>query len=94
MPDRFTRLQLATRIHFDLLREHGLRIDVGRMLRQRGYARQVLRRCGGAASVSLHDLVERFDALSAADDARAHLECAALHTRAALARLTQARGAA
>lgn len=94
MPDRFTRLQLATRIHFDLLREHGLRIDVGRMLRQREYARQVLRRCRGVSSFSLRDLAERFDTLSAADDARAHLECAALHARAALAELPPARRAA
>ena len=94
MPHRFTRLQLATRIHFGLVREHGLGIDVGRMLRERGYALEVLRRCRGAVSFSLLDLAERFDALSAADDARTHLECAALRARAALAELTPERRAA
>ena len=84
---RFTRLHLATRIHFGLLRENGRGIDVGRMLRQRDYALQVLRRCRGVASFALLDLADRFDDLSATDDARAHLERAALRARAALAEL-------
>jgi len=84
---RFTRLHLATRIHFGLLRENGRGIDVGRMLRQRDYALQVLRRCRGVASFALLDLADRFDELSAADDARAHLERAAQRARVALAEL-------
>jgi hypothetical protein len=94
MPHRFTRMQLAARIHFALVREHGVGVDVGRMLRQRDYALQVLRRCRGAASFALLDLADRFDALSAAEDARAHLECAARRARAALAELTPQRRAA
>ena len=84
---RFTRLHLATRIHFGLLRENGRGIDVGRMLCQRDYALQVLRRCRGVASFALLDLADRFDDLSAADDARAHLERAAQRARIALAEL-------
>jgi len=84
---RFTRLHLATRIHFGLLRENGRGIDVGRMLRQRDYSLQVLRRCRGVASFALLDLADRFDELSAADDARAHLERAAQRARVALAEL-------
>ena len=56
-------------------------------LRQRDYALQVLRRCRGVASFALLDLADRFDELSAADDARAHLERAAQRARVALAEL-------
>ena len=48
------RLQLATRIHYALLREIGIGIDVGRLLKQPLYARDVLLVC--EACGDNHDL--------------------------------------
>ena len=87
-----SRLHLATRIHFALMRALGERIDIGRMLRQRPYADEVLRACRALHDAGLADLAERFEALSAADDARIHMAHAAEAARAALAQLPR-RGA-
>jgi hypothetical protein len=56
MIDRSTnrRLQLATRIHYALLRAIGTGIDVGRLLKQPLYARDVLLVC--EACGDSHDL--------------------------------------
>ncbi len=56
MIDRSTnrRLQLATRIHYALLRETGIAADVGRLLKQPLYARDVLLVCEACGDA--HDL--------------------------------------
>jgi len=63
--DRSTnrRLQLATRIHYALLRELGIGIDVGRLLKQPLYARDVLLVCEACEG---HDLRRLAIALRAA----------------------------
>lgn len=48
------RLQLATRIHYALLRETGIGADVGRLLKQPLYARDVLLVCEACGDA--HDL--------------------------------------
>ena len=52
-PTSNRRLQLATRIHYALLRELGSGIDVGRLLKQPLYARDVLLVCDACSG---HDL--------------------------------------
>ncbi|HTP70623.1 MAG TPA: hypothetical protein VML58_00285 [Burkholderiaceae bacterium] len=56
MIDRSTnrRLQLATRIHYALLRQTGIAVDVARLLKQPLYARDVLLVC--EACEDHHDL--------------------------------------
>ncbi|HEX6018437.1 MAG TPA: hypothetical protein VFZ28_10080 [Burkholderiaceae bacterium] len=56
MIDRSTnrRLQLATRIHYALLRETGIGADVGRLLKRPLYARDVLLVCEACGDA--HDL--------------------------------------
>lgn len=87
MTASFSRLQLATRIHFGLLRSIGEGVDVTRMLRQRAYADEVIGICRTLLDLSLIELADRFGELTAAADARAHMAQAALEARAALARL-------
>ena len=87
----FSRLQLATRIHFGLLRLIGEGVDVSRMLRQRAYADEVLGICRSLVDLGLIELADRFDDLTAAEDARAHMVQAALDARAALAQLPRRR---
>ena len=60
--DRSTnrRLQLATRIHYALLRETGIAIDVGRLLKQPLYARDVLLVCDACSGHDLRRLATAF----------------------------------
>lgn len=60
--DRSTnrRLQLATRIHYALLRETGIGIDVGRLLKQPLYARDVLLVCDACSGHDLRRLATAF----------------------------------
>lgn len=81
----FTRLQLATRIHFALLRNLGEGIDVGRMLRQRDYADEALNVCRSLDDDGLYDLADRFEEATAAENAKVHMDVAAKAARAALA---------
>ncbi len=81
----FTRLQLATRIHFALLRNLGEGIDVGRMLRQRDYADEALNVCRSLDDDGLFDLAKRFEEATAAENAKVHMDVAAKAARAALA---------
>jgi len=62
MMDRRTnrRLQLATRIHYALLREIGLGIDVGRLLKHPLYARDVLLVCDACTGHDLRRLATAF----------------------------------
>lgn len=87
MTASFSRLQLATRIHFALLRTLGEGVDVSRMLRQRAYADEVIEICRSLIDPRLMDLADRFDDQTAAEDARAHMAHAALEARAALAQI-------
>jgi len=66
MMDRSTnrRLQLATRIHYALLREIGVGIDVGRALKQPLYARDVLLVCEACEGHDLRRLAIAFRAAS------------------------------
>jgi hypothetical protein len=60
--DRSTnrRLQLATRIHYALLRETGIDVDVGRLLKQPLYARDVLLVCDACSGHDLRRLATAF----------------------------------
>ena len=62
MMDRSTnrRLQLATRIHYALLREIGQGIDVGRLLKHPLYARDVLLVCDACTGHDLRRLATAF----------------------------------
>ena len=59
-PTSNRRLQLATRIHYALLRELGLGIDVGRLLKQPLYARDVLLVCDACEGNDLPRLARGF----------------------------------
>ena len=63
------RLQLATRIHYALLREIGQGIDVGRLLKQPLYARDVLLVCDACAGHDLRRLATAFRGASMPDAA-------------------------
>jgi hypothetical protein len=54
------RLQLATRIHYALLREIGQGIDVGRLLKHPLYARDVLLVCDACTGHDLRRLATAF----------------------------------
>jgi hypothetical protein len=54
------RLQLATRIHYALLRELGHGIDVGRLLKHPLYARDVLLVCDTCTGNDLQRLAKAF----------------------------------
>ena len=59
------RLQLATRIHYSLLREIAIGIDVGRLLKNALYARDVLLVCEACEGHDLRRLAIAFRAASA-----------------------------
>ena len=61
------RLQIATRLHFVLLRELGRGIDVGKMLKRDVYARDVLLVCDAHGDPELSRLAQAFR--GATDDA-------------------------
>jgi len=66
------RLQLATRIHYALLRELGHGIDIGRLLKQPLYARDVLLVCDACEGNDLQRLARAYrGALQEALDAGA-----------------------
>jgi hypothetical protein len=71
MMDRRTnrRLQLATRIHYALLREVGQGIDVGRLLKHPLYARDVLLVCDACTGHDLRRLATAFRGASMPDRA-------------------------
>ena len=71
MMDRRTnrRLQLATRIHYALLREVGQGIDVGRLLKHPLYARDVLLVCDACTGHDLRRLATAFRGASMPDAA-------------------------
>ncbi|GIX23035.1 MULTISPECIES: hypothetical protein [Caldimonas] len=58
------RLQIATRIHFTLLRELGSGIDVGLMLSRERYALDVLHVCRASENEELERLAEEFAQIS------------------------------
>ncbi|MFN3298028.1 hypothetical protein [Caldimonas sp.] len=60
MDPRTHRLQIATRIHFALLRELGSGIDVGLMLSRELYALDVLNVCRASENEELERLAEQF----------------------------------
>lgn len=60
MDSRTHRLQIATRIHFALLRELGSGIDVGLMLSRELYALDVLNVCRASENEELERLAEQF----------------------------------
>ncbi|MBL8320151.1 MAG: hypothetical protein JNJ42_17225 [Burkholderiaceae bacterium] len=57
---RPNRLQIATRLHFVLMRELGQGIDVGRMLKHEVYARDVLLVCDAFRGHELEQLSKAF----------------------------------
>ncbi len=63
MQTPLSRLQVATKIHFYLLRELGQGIDVEQMLRQDLYARDVLLVCAACESPELTKLADQFKRL-------------------------------
>lgn len=70
-PSTNRRLQIATRIHYALLRELGQGIDVGRLLKQPLYARDVLLVCDACPGNDLPRLAKAFR--GASQDAEAAL---------------------
>jgi len=80
MIDRSTnrRLQLATRIHYALLRETGIGVDVSRLLKQPLYARDVLLVCEACGDPrDLRRLATAFRAASLPAAAEGHQRAAA-----------------
>lgn len=73
--DSNTRLRIATRIHYALLRHMGSGIDVGYMLKREDYAREVVYVCEGSGDAELMSLARRFE--------RASIEQTMADTRAA-----------
>jgi hypothetical protein len=61
------RLQLATRIHYALMRELGFGIDVGRLMKQPLYARDVLLVCDACSGHDLQRLAIAFRGLTTAE---------------------------
>jgi hypothetical protein len=61
------RLQVATRIHFQMLRELGFGIEVGKMLKRPLYARDVLLVCDAQQGSELARLSQRYRAAPAQD---------------------------
>jgi len=61
------RLQLATRIHYALLRDIGQGIDVGRLLKHPLYARDVLLVCDACSGHDLRRLATAFRGVSMSD---------------------------
>jgi hypothetical protein len=59
-PSSNRRLQLATRIHYALLRELGHGIEVGSLLKQPLYARDVLLVCDACTGNDLQRLAKAF----------------------------------
>jgi hypothetical protein len=74
---RPNRLQIATRMHFVLMRELGHGIDVGRMLKSEVYARDVLLVCDAHRG---HELEQLARAFRAANDEPAPTAAAPLST--------------
>ena len=59
--DPTSRLRIATRIHYALLRHLGTGIDVGYMLKREDYAREVLYVCEGSGDPELASLGRKFE---------------------------------
>lgn len=57
-------LQIATRIHFALLREIGCGININMMLKQQGYALEVIYLCRACTDPELRALGECFESLA------------------------------
>ncbi|CAN5807555.1 hypothetical protein BH09PSE5_BH09PSE5_18470 [soil metagenome] len=70
--ERHSLLQIATRIHYALLREIGTGIDIGAMLRQQGYAREVIYLCRACSDPEIRALGEHFESLTPEDPPFAH----------------------
>jgi hypothetical protein len=68
------RLQLANKIHLQMLRERRSGIDVKRMLNHALYAHEVVRHCEGANSEALPLLAARWRMLEEARQLRAAAE--------------------
>jgi hypothetical protein len=62
--DPTSRLRIATRIHYALLRNLGTGIDVGYMLKREDYAREVLYVCEGSGDAELASLARKFERAS------------------------------
>jgi len=62
--DPTSRLRIATRIHYALLRHLGTGIDVGYMLKREDYAREVLYVCEGTGDAELASLARKFEQAS------------------------------
>jgi hypothetical protein len=58
--DPTSRLRIATRIHYALMRQLGSGIDVGHMLKREDYAREVLYVCEGSGDPELMSLARKF----------------------------------
>jgi hypothetical protein len=69
-PSSNRRLQIATRIHYALMRELGHGIDVGRLLKYPLYARDVLLVCDACTGNDLHRLAVAFRGITPAAGAR------------------------
>lgn len=64
--DKSTHLQMATRIHFALLRQFGENIEISDLINNQGDAREALWVCEASDDVELVDLARQFRACSRA----------------------------
>ena len=64
-----SRLHVATRLHYALLRYLGEGIDIGAMLRKPDYAAEVLHVCRGSQDAELMRLADQFEAAPRLDPA-------------------------
>jgi hypothetical protein len=84
MPSQPSRLHIAAKIHFFLMRELGHGIDVGSMLNQPRYARDVLLVCEACRGTPLADLAQQYRAAEAAEHAEAARHAPGGHAEASL----------
>ena len=64
--DKSTQLQMATRIHFALLRQFGENIEITDLIKNQGVAREALWVCEASGDIELMDLARQFKACSKA----------------------------
>ena len=60
--DKSTQLQMATRIHFALLRQFGENIEITDLIKNQGVAREALWVCEASGDIELMDLARQFKA--------------------------------
>ena len=89
--DTSSRLRIATRIHFALLRHYGEQIEVGVLLKNEADAREALWVCDASGDAELMALAQQFRVASR-DEAKARVKAKTAPQDAAWARDTSGFG--